>query len=59
MEQICHVLFNKTNILHYIHSLQFAIEIIYNIRSLKQLSVEKEVLRQYSESIDQVFMSVS
>ncbi len=40
-------------------SLQFAVEVIHNIRTIKQLSVEKEVLRQYSHLIDQVLMSVS
>jgi hypothetical protein len=40
-------------------SLQFAVEVIHNIRTIKQLSAEKEVLRQYSDLIDQVLMSVS
>ncbi|CAF3082604.1 unnamed protein product [Rotaria sp. Silwood2] len=34
-----------------------AIEVIYNIRTIKQLSIEKEVLRQYSELIHEVFIS--
>jgi hypothetical protein len=39
-------------------SLQFAVEIIHNMRTIKQLTVEKEVLRQYSHLIYQVFMLV-
>ncbi|CAF4911918.1 unnamed protein product [Rotaria sp. Silwood1] len=38
---------------------QLAAEVIYNMRTIKQLSVENEVLRQYSELIHQVFMSSS
>ncbi|CAF0844645.1 unnamed protein product [Rotaria sordida] len=33
-----------------------AVEVIHNIRTVKQLSIEKEVLRQYSEIIRQVFL---
>jgi ABC-type multidrug transport system fused ATPase/permease subunit len=40
-------------------SLQFAVEVIHHIRTIKQLSAEKEVLRQYSHLIHQVFTSVS
>ncbi|CAF4450391.1 unnamed protein product [Rotaria sp. Silwood2] len=34
-----------------------AVEVIYNIRTIKQLSIEKEMLRQYSELIHEVFIS--
>ncbi|CAF0927629.1 unnamed protein product [Rotaria sordida] len=32
------------------------VEVVHNMRTVKQLSIEKEVLRQYSELIHQVFM---
>ena len=35
--------------------LQLAVQVIHNMRTVKQLSVEKEVLQQYSQSIDQVY----
>ncbi|CAF1055230.1 unnamed protein product [Rotaria sordida] len=34
-----------------------ATEVIHNMRTIKQLSIEKEVLRQYSEFIHQIFKS--
>ncbi|CAF4544511.1 unnamed protein product [Rotaria sp. Silwood1] len=34
-----------------------AVEVIHNLRTIKQLSLEKEVLRQYSELIDELFIS--
>ncbi|CAF4132447.1 unnamed protein product [Rotaria sp. Silwood2] len=34
-----------------------AVEVINNLRTIKQLSIEKEVLRQYSELIHELFMS--
>ena len=34
-------------------SLQFALEFIHNMRTIKQLSVEKHILGEYVESIDQ------
>lgn len=39
--------------------LQLAVEVIHNMRTIKQLSVEKEVLLQYLEFIHQRFMLVS
>ena len=52
-------MFEKVNTIHalFLFSLQFAVEAINNIRTIKQLSVEKEVLHQYSESIRQVYRS--
>jgi hypothetical protein len=57
---IYHSLFNQRDILHSfcLFLLQLAIEVIHNMRTIKQLSVEKEVLRQYSECIDKIFMLV-
>ncbi|CAF3269133.1 unnamed protein product [Rotaria sp. Silwood2] len=34
-----------------------AVEVIHNMRTIKQLSIEKEVLRQYSELARQLFIS--
>ncbi|CAF3920069.1 unnamed protein product [Rotaria sp. Silwood1] len=34
-----------------------AVEVIHNMRTIKQLSIEKEVLRQYSELIHKLFIS--
>ncbi|CAF2990204.1 unnamed protein product [Rotaria sp. Silwood2] len=36
-----------------------AVEVIHNLRTIKQLSIEKEMLQQYSELIRQVFMLVN
>ncbi|CAF4277015.1 unnamed protein product, partial [Rotaria sp. Silwood2] len=36
-----------------------AVEVIHNMRTIKQLSIEKEVLRQYSELIHQVFIRIA
>ncbi|CAF4949888.1 unnamed protein product, partial [Rotaria sp. Silwood1] len=36
-----------------------AVEVIHNMRTVKQLSIEKEVLRQYSELLHQIFMLVN
>ncbi|CAF4649621.1 unnamed protein product [Rotaria sp. Silwood1] len=36
--------------------LGLAVEVISNMRTIKQLSIEKEVLRQYSELVHQLFM---
>ncbi|CAF0909180.1 unnamed protein product, partial [Rotaria sordida] len=33
-----------------------AVEVIHNMRTIKQLSIEKEVLRQYRESVHEVYM---
>jgi len=38
--------------------LQLAVEVMHNMRTIKQLSIEKEVLRQYSELIYPTLMSV-
>jgi ABC-type multidrug transport system fused ATPase/permease subunit len=50
-------IFDELNMMYSfsLFALQFAVEIIHNIRTIKQLSVEKEVLRQYTESIHQVY----
>ncbi|CAF5025633.1 unnamed protein product, partial [Rotaria sp. Silwood1] len=37
--------------------LGLAVEVISNMRTIKQLSIEKEVLRQYSELVHQLFIS--
>ncbi|CAF4609428.1 unnamed protein product [Rotaria sp. Silwood1] len=39
--------------------LGLAVEVISNMRTIKQLSIEKEVLRQYSELAHQLFMLVN
>ncbi|CAF1423154.1 unnamed protein product [Rotaria sordida] len=36
-----------------------AAEVIHNMRTIKQLSIEKEVLRQYSELIHKLFMHIA
>ncbi|CAF1535771.1 unnamed protein product, partial [Rotaria sordida] len=35
----------------------FAAEVLHNMRTIKQISIEKEVLRQYSELIHKLFIS--
>ncbi|CAF2124172.1 unnamed protein product, partial [Rotaria magnacalcarata] len=45
----------ETNAIHGRASV-LAVEVIHNIRTIKQLSVEKEVLRQYSELFHQIFI---
>ncbi|CAF3911641.1 unnamed protein product [Rotaria sordida] len=36
---------------------EFAAEVLHNMRTIKQISIEKEVLRQYSELIHKLFIS--
>ncbi|CAF4208132.1 unnamed protein product [Rotaria sordida] len=36
---------------------ELAIEVLHNMRTIKQLSIEKEILRQYSELIHKLFIS--
>jgi len=38
---------------------QLAMEVIQNMATIKQLSIENEVLRQYSQFTDKIFMLVS
>jgi hypothetical protein len=38
--------------------LKLAAEVIHNMRTIKQLSIEKEVLRQYSELIHKILQLV-
>ncbi|CAF1209199.1 unnamed protein product [Rotaria sordida] len=37
---------------------EFAAEVLHNMRTIKQISIEKEVLRQYSELIHKLFISI-
>ena len=39
-------------------SRQLVVEVINNIRTVKQLTIEKEILRQYTELIDQTYKLV-
>ena len=46
----------KTVLLPCLSFLQLAAEVIQNMRTIKQLSVEKEVLQRYSQYVHQSFM---
>lgn len=42
----------------YLSFTQLAIDVIHNMRTIKQLSVEKEIIHKYKELMDQVVMLV-